>query len=862
MQHVHRWLFDPSLIPYANRYVQYLRGKHNTGTRWLVQRREGADHRADLKICGDHLHVRVWPVGQMYFEFNTSGVPVVNLSITSEGITFPDAYKIAVIGVTVSDTGKLGATIRSQKRTTPMEADSIVKRQTQINLIDEPVGYRSYDTSDPDTPKQKKWPSTIYDSWAPNHPYTGVFMRAYNFGGNGVGLSTNRGPLEAHASRDVAFDVPYQDTEGTKPVRIGLLRGASDWPRAMGRMKVEHEEHGTREFAVYIDAFNQVGVFPAEVVPTGPLLTLDQNIDEDLVKRQVIPLPSWVYKGTTRFSDWFTANNTTGLVEFPELDWQPHPDGDRACAVVHERQAANFDATYFETGVGANPLTSTEFEDHRDNNTGYITRHNATFQKTNLPQRYCIGTGIVEFVVNIELTGARLQDYTFSLTVNVVRRPTEALFCTMLAGYVWYDIKADDWTADNPSYVAFRGDMVALDIERYYRGSDGNTFNFFSVKNMSLAGGMEIRTWQGLQLLDFDLATLSFAILVPVVNSYNRMLVSSVNPSASVSLPYTVVHPSVAISTFNKPRRVLFPDSIPTEMKNAILEHWDEDMRAKLAAQEGDWTFMPLNDARTWATPELANLRNYYCQEIYGYKSGLSPTLPPVDLRNWFNLAMYVYLPATPLYYIDNPRFGWHAYADEIMNRMWINPQGTFFVHPNGSWAFYDNQIIYNQHGMYGPTGVYDALTPFQNDDSALEHCIFDHVHFETEKVAVESSFHELYNKAVLAGQKAETLQDTFDTVTKAQLRANFDKTNTITQGVYVYLDLKVSWYPHGTFYLPEQGYQKATVNTFSFLPGGGGLRDMTLGGMFNEGPNYTGQFQAGYGFNTPIHFSSCLMIA
>jgi hypothetical protein len=853
--HLHRECFDLKVAPYFGVYFKWLRVRHAAGVRILVKTVLAKDHRADLKILGDHLHVRLWGVGMSYFEFATSGVPVINYTVSSGGLSFPDAYETAIVGVNVSDSGRITAEIRTGKRhqLDSFEA-SLVRRQTQINLFDEPVEYRSSSTK-----KQSTYPGTLYESYAPTHPYTGVFMRAYNWGG-GVGLNDTRGSWMAHTSRDVGYDVGYADGEGVKPIRTALIQNGSDWPRAMGRITVTdpNKQLQDREFGVYLDAFNVVAVFPLALVLPFDYTSLDQNVDENAVRRMAIPLPSWVYKPTRKVSEAVAATGDIGLLDYPEIDWKFHPDGKRACAVVIERQTADYDAAYFGTNVGTDPFTETDFTTHRDESTGYASRHNGYFQKANLPQRYFIGTGVIEFTVNITLTSNNLYDYTLDLTVREVRRPTTSKYCTMLAGYVWYDIKDNGWTSANRKLAAARGDMVVLDIERYYRKDAGGIFNFFSVKN--LTKDKEVRTWRGDQILDFDLPSLSFVMNITVVTQRDQVLqILPGSGTGSITLPYQTYHPSAMVVTFNKARQMLFPVSIPQDVKDAVLAHYADDLRKVMADTGVEWTLIEYNDLRDWSDPELAGLRDYR-SELFNYKSGAHPPPSPA-LNNWFGSGLNAYLPATPLLYVSTPRFSWYVYADEIVNRILLNPSSTFFVHPSGSWAFYDNQFIYNKHGMYGPTDNVDTLTPFQQDANALEHVIYDHVHIERGGVGVETTFLDMYNIAVAAGNKKDPPIENFITVTRAQTRANFDKTSTFTYtSGDKWLDLKVLWYPHGFLYYPETGY-KGGVNGGYGFGDTGGLRNLSLGGAFFSAPGYGGQMQDGYGLNTPITFSSCLMV-
>ena len=66
--HVHREIYDLSLMPYVGGYVQQLRGMHAAGTRWYNTTRIAPDHLVTLRIAQDHLHVRISPRGGPQFE--------------------------------------------------------------------------------------------------------------------------------------------------------------------------------------------------------------------------------------------------------------------------------------------------------------------------------------------------------------------------------------------------------------------------------------------------------------------------------------------------------------------------------------------------------------------------------------------------------------------------------------------------------------------------------------------------------------------------------------------------------------------------------------------------------------------------
>jgi hypothetical protein len=606
--------------------------------------------------------------------------------------------------------------------------------------------------------------------------------------------------------------------------------------------RVTHPTFGHREFAIYVDAFDQFFVFPTSGI--GALNASDptlQNVDPSLVQQAHIDWPDWVFRKSERFMDFFFAHaGSVGEVEFPEYDWKSHPDGTKFCAVVFERQEALFDSAYYAVNQGASPLTESAFNAYRDVSTSVSARHMGTFDPTNLPTRYCIGTGLLEVTIGIALTGPSLGDYSVVGTVNEIRRPTESPYCSFLAGYTWYDVP--DGAG---GYIANRGDLCALDIERYYRVSDNATASFFSLKNLTQT--TEMKSWNGgtdsamSQVVDYEMASLSFVLNMPLFEQVTRVL-------DSTSIPYTTVHPSACIITFGQLRDILFPNAVESSKRDAITALMNASGRSQIAS--GDWTFLPMNDVRDWSDSALGPVRDWYATNI-GYKAVSAPT-PTAAQVAWFEHALSAYFNVSfeGLLYIQTPRFSWYAYSDEIMNRLAISPRSTFYAHPNGTYAFFDQHRIYNAYGVPGNfwPGI-DILGDFQAN-AVIEHFICDKVHLENSRGATDTSFESLYNSAVAAGG----LSDVFSTI--YNLRAIIDKgTATLFGGSF--LELSVAFGGANWFYV-DTG---VSGPTFVDLQEGGGAVDLTLGDDFYTGLSQTGNYLAPTQYSVPVTFSSVVMI-
>lgn len=467
-EHLHRRLSDATLAPYFGPYFKLLRGLYARGTRWFNRVVQGRYYTAQLSIKEHHLHVGLDPRDRAYFEFFTTGKPIVS-------------GKFACIGVVATlEQGALTLTpgIRTGARAAHGQLISLVERPFQVQLIDEPVAELPPATKILQRPK---YFNTLYQTWAPLHSHTGVHLTSYNHGRFTTSLvRTNdqasteafanvlpgmHGSFSAHATRDVGFDQWFQVGYKDRPIASVVLNDETatpppDWPRASGVQTVVDEQWGTRQFAIYIDAFSQVSVFPTSQISGTPDAALDQNINKKYVKLVAPTLPAWVYAMSERFRDWYTAHASTGLVNFPENDWTINHLGTKACSVVYKRTAVIFDSAFWNTGVTGGTFSASDFGNYRDSYTGYGYRHESSVSGTAGQTRYISATGLLELGINITLTGANDEDFTLAITCTTVRDPETTDYCTLFAGYVWYDMVDGSAAA---------GDLCVWDIERYYR---------------------------------------------------------------------------------------------------------------------------------------------------------------------------------------------------------------------------------------------------------------------------------------------------------------------------------------------------------------------------------------------------------
>lgn len=810
-----------------------------------------------------------------YFEFQTSGKPVETGEIAGTTGPFP-AYKVATVGVelTFKGTGvKVSPSIGKNLKQINATTESRLGRPAQAALIDEPV---SYPTTD--------YKTQLYESFAPNHPHTGIMLRAWNqeFAATSppqtvVGSpQTNRGPVGSFVFRDVDFDIPFQYGKGK--VTRGIIRGEADWPRANAIRTVKNDRFGNRDFGIYNDVFGNFMVFPLSAI--GEENGYEQNITERLIKTVRPEFPAWCYVPTETARVLYQTYGFANAPAYPELDWKFHPDGTKACSIVYEREPAVYDSTYFGSSIGVAQFTQADFDAYRDFRAGITLRQRVSYPTTDLPTHYNAAPGIIEVTIGITLSGPNPEDFSVAIDLTEIRRPTTSEYCPFLVGYCYQDIPVIP--ATNPiTYQARKGDMVCLDIERYYVTANpffGTAFTWSMLVLKNLTRATELRAFWGTghdgtrnwscHLVDYDLPTLSFALRVECSTSVNTTLPltpASMGYPGTTNVPLVTQHFGINVFTLNQQREVIYPETIDATARTAIEAVKATSGRAVFAlVPSRTYIRLPLNDLRDWS--DLPDLRDYLSQQA-GFKSG-STSPPSAALATWYGVGIQPYLQnSLAPTYVTVPRFSWYAYSDEIMNHCHLTLHSTFFAHPNGSWAFYDQSMVYNKNGMdltNAETYVADTLTSF--DASKLEHCIFDRVHFQRTKKNVtatrDTTFRELYNTAAAKVRELETPPDLQD-IALTDLRVTFTKQQAAISGPHAvtWLDLKAEWFGV-TGYYRDGAYVKATT-TVPQNPSSdaGGLFDLNLGSIFNDAPASLGNVFYFQDTARPIKFSSCVYV-
>lgn len=844
--------------------------------------------------------------GEAYFEFQTSGYPVVIDNITQAGTTYK-AYRMGVVGVTIKK-NVLVAVLREGKRGNYASLLSRIERENQVQLLDEPVHYYS---AKPVKKASQHYARKLYDSWAANGGHSGIHYRDYHAFFQVITFHTLLGSITSHFIRDVGYDAGWADSVDLQKLRFADLT-SNDWPRRSGICKVEDTTLGTREFAVIIDAFDQVSVFPTSAI--GPREIVNgaavQNVPAAMVKTQRVTFPSWVYRKSQSFKSYYTANSSqpaeiaTGLYAFPEIDWQFHPDGNKVCAVVYERIAAQFDSTYYA------PF-ATEAGDHSQgpgtfypNTTSFNLMNAVTMGVTALHRGaqnpgdtfYQSAPGLLEVAITISISGPNAEDFSVSLTTTELRRPTTSPYCGAFVGYSWCDIKTKNFDPNNPKYDSRRGDLCVLDLEAYGNLTTNKAANLWSLKNITQ--NKEIRTFGansaftsgallsgGSSLLAADFKTLSFAFKLR-----NEVITFDTYTKRDVQF-------GVSIYVLNKYQHTFFPTLMSVASQNAILSKVDRDDRAAGVAELGDLSLMPLNDLRDWTNSDLASLREHYVRSLsksvaqtygpytgnpqpfgnpdiagIGYKywktgSYVTPT-PSTEAQNWYNnIVRHGLLKPYVLYDLVTPRPGWWQHMGLLAQYTELNPHTTFFTHPNGTWAFFNQSLMYNANGIHVvPLGVSGLGTSEWNPVN-MEHCIFDKVHFvvwskDTSKV-IDSTFRELYNQAVTNGTNAGVITDGTKTVSLTNMKAVF--ASGVVADPYdssiTYAQMRVDWGPSFVGHYHELGYFSGVKNSNFDAGLLGGAVDLSFSALWKNTAAYASDLVYPDQVNMPVTFSTCVLI-
>lgn len=847
-------LSEPDVGVYVNGAQQKARQAFVSGFRaWNTKYHIGFVQ-IEARVKGRHIHVDARGNDSFYFEFASSSMP-----ITFESPTGFPIYLPVVVGVNVK-VGNGAITpepeIREGRRADlvnfPLVDDtSIINRGFQVGLVNEPVSH-------PFGEKQlnrMRYPIKLFESFAPSHAHHSVHFRSVSWGSDEIVSSfgdtgnwktfwltekfrnRKRGGFTLFRLRDIGYDVPFQKSENFNDVQTGVLVGSTDWPRAMGLQRVEHPVHGVREFAVYVDAFSQFWIFPTAAIE--PFDGSTQNVDALYVKQATYTKPSWAFMAPGSFKTYYAGTPSFPLIDYPETDWKANHDGTKFAAIVYEREPFNFDSTYFTTSVGSLPFTSTSFGQLRDQLGADGRWQVNALQSTHATQRYFVAPGVIELAVAITITGPNLEDFTVNGTLTEVRRPTTSDNCALAVGYVYHNIP---FSSDETTRVAAPGDLVFMDVEQWAK--DKVREDPIQLLTILKSDGTALFSSKvPTSIMAVDLTTLSFVARVDNLRQDTQVKPNGTGIGTS-SVTMETDHFALWAVIGLKSKEAMFPDTMAQARRDELQAMIDAEQgfNGRLEVLEGGYYKVPLTESRDWSDTAMANARAYLAQESQtGHKSGSVSLTTAID--DTFTQWYWEWAPSQPLSYLmycATPKFGWACYADLICQYLNMGSQVTFFTHPNGSWAYWDNSHIYNPIGACVDVSLY-AIDQYSVWNPALiEHCIFDRVHFEvrTNKgiiAQLDTTFLKLHNDGVRVTAAKGDLQAGIQQIVPSDLRATFAKEAiSLGLGTKTYLNIKMTW--NGTTYqLPESIVQGGSTGSTFMVPGGWRSIEMAMGGLWTD---------------------------
>ena len=834
-------------------------------------------------------YIKIIQTHGMKLEFAASGKPIImdtSVLDPSTGLTVPN-YR----GVIVSATFKPNATktglvakaeIAGQKRTLNNGIDtSPLGRQYMVDMWNEPVAQRGK--------------RALFESWAPKHAHTGYTYRGTAFYANQGG--GDLGQDGSAAQRDIGYDVPHEFTKGLEKVTRSYLIAGFDWPRACGYQVVTTNLWGQREFAIYIDGHNKVGVYPIDAITHVDGYT--QNVSGTYVKTAQVVMPGGMVENPARLKDSISSSENM-LVDLIETDWKVNHLGTKMCAIGLTKAPFLRDAAYWGSNASTTPYTTGIHSDVQSRMGRAGRGGMAEMAPGHNPTCYFWSTGIVEVELKIALTGPDLEDFTFSIVTTMLRDPATTTRYAWAVGYSWHDF--------GPTVKA--GDLITYEWELYMlqTGSDSAARHnsaqnlatgrpwlaetFFTVHNWTQNYAelkcMRMNPADGIIALDTE--TCAFVIQQTPFHRYTNF-----SDSPLYTGTFTQYF-GVSVFVGFKHQETLWPElssGWPDRVKPDILLAATQNERAYIdkaitywatttAYYPGDlyatpmhkWEYVPLNDAyRDSWNSQWTDCREVWSQGNYPYFyygnlfAFYMAEFPPTEARfyngNLFHAQDHFrkyehegggHVPdptifdnmddffwaseqlqgfSTPavtpgavglaalaktchhLLLCSTPYWGRHAYTCITDQFVQLSGNTTFFAHANGSYALWENALIY--FGVPSPLDLEDV------DVSLVEHCVFDRIVVwgtgKYAKSAVRTSFMELYNQAVAAGVAADTLEANILPMTKADQRATFVN-NGVTSLVLdatwdsdTYEIIDTSYYPAAQFGMDPANATFTTYN-------------------------------------------------
>jgi hypothetical protein len=704
-------------LPFALSRLKALESIDKTG--YFSQTFVVDDAKINVRQVGKHKYVTITVGGGFYFEFVSSGNPVVVGVTEQQGVQYNSYNGVVVSTEVFASNGAIltKPTIREQRRMRSelVENFSEIEYPIQIQLYNESARYKQLIRAQRD---QYLYPNVVISTTAPFHSFTGLTPRMPSLRFAMFTFATSPGTVESLNLRDVGYDVRWGYSERRAIQTEALIIGDADWPRQSGHQTVVDPDWGTRTFAVQIDAFCQVQVWPVAAIQ--PLTSFTQNVQDDHVRRFKPTLPTWCHIPTAKFLDEYQIKSTDQvLIDQPEISWEFNHTGTRAVAVLVARSPFENDPTYWASRATTDqPWTQTKFDDQLmpllyASNIHY--RGGFTAVGYNDTTRYFFGAGIVELQINITLTGTGLNEYTAEVVVVEVRDPNTSTYSAVFAGYSWIDI---------PSKGVAAGDMLAVDFEGYGQAAEvpasPSYQHLMSVKNVTK--NTEALCIKAQPILGVDLTTLSFALKLQYIDRrvgpISTPTRDSYTGSPYVDIYWMIEKWGVWIIHSGSSKGVIYPETMSVEFRAEVDALATTDGRAymdALIAGDPRWEYVPLATPEDgWANAACNLWREYWSYDTHywyndpwvlydsdwvdhgtaypdqgyvRYRDAPGGYTPP-DLSYTPYRMHRMYAPPNMgtehLNFCNNPRWGWYYYAGLVKHFLFASAWSTFFTHPNG----------------------------------------------------------------------------------------------------------------------------------------------------------------------------------
>lgn len=398
-----------------------------------------------------------WAIGGLRYQFITTGDTVQHYSsvgdfMTSKGsavaLKLPAPSKpFDVAALTPSATGSMLEEVNGEI-SAALGSISRIKNVAQIQLIPEPAYYAGVEFKPGNPQMLASWasvPGRIYNA--------GVYMLA-----------------PAFSPSDKFYDLP--------PTLIKNATAESrmpdaDWPHDACMVTVNSGEFGARRFIVMVDASSRFHCWPTEYdnAATEYLYPVDspyipQAIKTNVADAQVIslipPFPSWVHIPVGQRRDTDTPS-TVNSGE-PRYVWRFHPAGTKVVGIVLKRESLGEKRIYGRTLAVQSILPFEEVD------TGHDLEIDTTLRDATAVLDYSgpiqsDWPGYVEFSLDLAITGAAREDFTFSMTLTR-QQPASATRYPIAADYL--SPVQGGWEGRAEAAV---GDLIVMDMASYIDGA-------------------------------------------------------------------------------------------------------------------------------------------------------------------------------------------------------------------------------------------------------------------------------------------------------------------------------------------------------------------------------------------------------